>query len=92
MSNHEQSGCSFAEMAEVMKGDSGGLVPFTVGEMFGPCRCSHEGCRQSAWSIWMTPEEYETAKGQEDVHPVHYVFKNGIGRPFCDEHRPNGES
>lgn len=72
--------------------DSGGLVPFTVGELFGPCRCEHDGCPNKAWSIWMTPEEYETAKTQGDVDPVNYVFSNGIGRSLCDDHRPTGSA
>lgn len=79
---------SIAEIAELMKGDSGGLVPFTVGELFGPCQCEHDGCKNKAWSIWMSPEEYETAKTREDIHPVNYVFASGIGRALCDNHRP----
>jgi hypothetical protein len=83
---------SLAGIVELMKGDSGGLVPFTVGELFGPCRCAHDGCETKAWSIWMTPDEYEAAKTQEDVHPVIHVFSHGIGTALCDEHRPTGSA
>jgi len=78
---------SLVGIAEMMKGDAGGLVPFAVGEMFGPCRCEHDGCEAKSWIVWMTPEEYNAAKSQDD-HPVSYVFKNRIGKALCDEHRP----
>ncbi len=61
------------------------LVPMSLGEMFGPQPCERPGCLGNAWMIWMTREELEKAKGQEEMHPIAYVFKKRIGSALCDE-------
>jgi hypothetical protein len=68
--------------------ETGGLVPYSLGELFGPCRCDRDGCRKEAWVIWMQPDEYRTAKSQDSVHPTNYVFEHGIGESLCEDHRP----
>lgn len=61
------------------------LVPMSLGEMFGPVQCERPDCFKAAWMIWMTQEEYDTAKSQEDTHPISHVFVNKIGTALCDE-------
>ena len=64
------------------------VVPMAIGELFGPVVCEHEGCQAYAWIIWMTPDEYDTAKKQTERHPVGYVFENRIGLALCNNHVP----
>lgn len=61
------------------------LVPMSLGEMFGPVQCERPDCCKAAWMIFMTQEEYDTANGQEDTHPISHVFVNKIGTALCDE-------
>ena len=65
-------------------GGPDGLVPYSLGDLFGPTKCEHEGCDEETWTIWMTPEEYESAKKQHS--PTLHVFENRIGTALCKEH------
>ena len=64
------------------------MKPMALGEMFGPVKCEHAECVGDAWLIWMTPEEYDAAKRQTEVHPINYVFRRQIGTALCTEHSP----
>lgn len=79
---------SFVAMAELSKGESGGLVPFSLGELYGPITCEHDGCPENAWHIWMTEQEMCGAMKQE--YPTRFVFEKRIGRALCKQHRPAG--
>lgn len=61
-------------------------VPMALGELFGPQKCEHGDCCEPAWFVFMTQEEYDTAKSQEELHPINYVFANKIGTALCDLH------
>jgi hypothetical protein len=61
------------------------MVPMALGELFGPVQCERPDCCKAAWMIWMTQEEYDTAKSQEETHPISHVFVNKIGTALCDE-------
>ncbi len=75
---------SFATLAELTKGGPDGMIPFSLGELYGPAKCEHEECDDNAWFIWMTPEEYTTAKEQKN--PTLYVFENKVGTAMCEKH------
>lgn len=62
------------------------LVPYSLGELFGPIKCEHANCESLAWTIWMTQEEYGLAKSKE--YPTNFVFENKIGNAFCEKHQP----
>jgi len=78
--------CHWVDEKDTIKHMANRLVPFAVGELFGPCRCAHEGCNNEAWIIWMTAEEKNQARQRN--HPVNYVFEEGIGKPLCENHDP----
>lgn len=63
------------------------LVPMALGELFGPVQCERGDCCEKAWLIFMTQKEYDTAKSQEDLHPIGYVFVNKIGIALCEKHQ-----
>ena len=65
------------------------LVPYSLGELFGPVKCEHDRCEALSWVIWMAQEEYALAKSKE--YPTNFVFENKIGIAFCEEHQPNFE-
>ena len=62
------------------------LVPYSLGELFGPIKCEHDKCECLAWTIWMTQEEYDLAKSKE--YPTNFLFEMKIGTALCDEHQP----
>ena len=75
---------SFATLAELSKGGPDGMIPFSLGELYGPIKCEHDGCGDESWFIWMTPEEYAMAK--EQGNPTLHVFENKIGTAMCKKH------
>lgn len=66
-----------------------GTHPIVMGETHGPLPCEHEGCKQLAWVILVTDEEYdqdyETARASmRSLATV--AIENRTGKVLCGEH------
>jgi hypothetical protein len=57
---------------------------FTVSELWGPLHCKQ--CRREAWTIVLSPEDNASLPEQSGPQAVVFIFTNGLGTVFCDEH------
>lgn len=62
------------------------VYPFSLGELWGPARCEHEGCGEPSWTIYMTLTEYRSLPDGDGRTAI--VFREGIGTALCEDHEP----